>query len=76
MTLLQCSLIVLALSLSAAACGASTPTAPSPVTGAGMLPAPTGFGVFSQRVTLTSNEIVPDWYGTAPGYRVALNCVF
>jgi len=31
-----------------------------------------GFGVFSQRVALTSNEIVLDWYGTAPGYRVLI----
>ncbi len=67
-------LVVLALAMSAAACGSSSPSAPSPSPSpsTGALQAPTGFGVFSQRVALTSNEIVLDWYGTAPGYRVLI----
>ena len=63
-------LLVFALAMSAAACGSSSPSAPSPPTGT--LLTPTGFGIFSQRVALTSNEIVLDWYGTAPGYRVLI----
>lgn len=63
-------LVVFALAVSAAACGSTAPSAPSPPTNT--LQAPVGFGVFSQRVTLTTNEIVLDWYGTAPGYRVLI----
>ena len=64
--------VVLALTMSATACGSSSPSAPSPPPSTGALQAPTAFGVFSQRVTLTSNEIVLDWFGTAPGYRVLI----
>ena len=65
--MMRCAIAV-SLTLAVAGCGSASATAPS----SSRLGAPTALRIVSQRVTLTSNDVVLAWSGSASSFRLGI----